>query len=77
MIPKGKILDPLSNSLNHFCEKIDEDQCGEFVCGYWDLKNEELFYEDVILANCICQFDLLQSLVVSGCMFHKEGTLFS
>ena len=38
---------------------------------------KNFFYEDVILANCICQFDLLQSLVVSGCMFHKEGTLFS
>ena len=50
---------------------------GEFVCGYQGLKNEELFYEDAILANCICQFDHLQSLVVSRYMFHKEGTQVS
>ena len=35
------------------------------------------FYQDAILSNCICQFDHFHSLVVSACMFHKEGTQVS
>ena len=38
MITKEKYLDLLPNSLNSFSKEMCEDQFGEFVCGYWDLK---------------------------------------
>ena len=38
MITKDKYLDRLPNSLNSFFKEMYEDQFGELVCGYWDLK---------------------------------------
>ena len=34
-----KYFDRLSNSLNTFFKEIYGDQFGEFVCGYWGLKD--------------------------------------
>ena len=42
MINKEKI----SNSLNTFFNKINGDQFGEFVCGYWGLKGK-IFLSDL------------------------------
>ena len=39
MVTKRKCLDLLSNSLNTFFKKMYRDQFGEFVCGYWGLKD--------------------------------------
>ena len=39
MITKRKCIDLLSNSLNTFFKKMYRDQFGEFVCGYWCLKD--------------------------------------
>ena len=38
IISKGKMLDPLSNSLNNFCKGIYGHRSGEFIGGSWGLK---------------------------------------
>ena len=41
IIPKEKMIVLiffLTNSLNLSYEEMYGDKCGEFVCGYWDLK---------------------------------------
>ena len=41
-LPKRKCFDLLSNSLNLFFMEMYRHQFGEFACGYWGLKGQNI-----------------------------------